>query len=94
MSPTPTRASRLQRAICALASANPFDDVLAAAAGGTAVAASLAGALVGARDGVAAVAGVDRDHLPHADRALGAAHRLAEAAVATLPRDEAVSQGH
>jgi hypothetical protein len=79
----------LQRAICALATANPFDDVLAAAASGTAVAASLAGALVGARDGVAAVSGIDRDHLPHADRALSVARHLAEAAVATLPRDEA-----
>lgn len=78
----------LQRAICALASANPFDDVLAAAAGGTAVAASLAGALVGARDGVAAVAGVDRDHLPHADRALSVARRLAEMALSTLPAPE------
>ncbi|HVC05401.1 MAG TPA: hypothetical protein VND88_12075 [Candidatus Acidoferrales bacterium] len=75
----------LQRAICALATENPFDDVLAAAAGGTAVAASLAGALVGARDGGPAVAGVDRDHLPHADRALGVAHRLADVAVSTLP---------
>ncbi len=84
----------LQRAICALATANPFDDVLAAAASGTAVAASLAGALVGARDGVAAVSGVDRDHLPHADRALSVARHLADAAVATLPRDEAVIPGH
>jgi hypothetical protein len=75
----------LQRAICALATANPFDDVLAAAASGTAVAASLAGAFVGARDGLAAVARVDRDHLPHADRALSVAHRLADAAVAALP---------
>jgi hypothetical protein len=82
----------LQRAICALATENPFDDVLAAAAGGTAVAASLAGALVGARDGIAAVAGVDRDHLPHADRALSVARRLAEAAVAALPQDEAISR--
>jgi hypothetical protein len=75
----------LQRAICALATVNPFDDVLAAAAGGTAVAASLAGALVGARDGAAAVSGVDRDHLPHADRALSVARRLSEVAVAALP---------
>ena len=36
---------------------------------------------------------VDRDHLPHADRALGVARRLAEVAVATLPRDEAITQG-
>jgi hypothetical protein len=83
----------LQRAICALATANPFDDVLAAAASGTAVAASLAGALVGARDGAAAITGVDRDHLPHADRALSVARRLAEAAVAALPRDEGITQG-
>jgi hypothetical protein len=83
----------LQRAIGALATANPFDDVLAAAAGGTAVAASLAGALVGARDGLQAVAGVERDHLPHADRALSVARRLAEAAVIALPRDEAITQG-
>jgi hypothetical protein len=80
----------LQRAIGALATANPFDDVLAAAAGGTAVAASLAGALVGARDGLGAVAGVDRDHLPHADRALSVARRLAEVAVAALPVTSAV----
>jgi hypothetical protein len=84
----------LQRAICALATANPFDDVLAAAASGTAVAASLAGALVGARDGLAAVARVDRDHLPHADRALSVAHRLADAAVHALPAPETTPQNH
>jgi len=38
---------------------------------------------------LAAVSGIDRDHLPHADRALSVARHLAEAAVATLPRDEA-----
>ena len=60
-------------------------------ADGTAVAASLAGALVGARDGSRAVSGVDRDHLPHVDRALGVAHRLADIAVAALPASEAIS---
>jgi len=80
----------LQRAISALATANPFDDVVAAAADGTAVAASLAGALVGARDGSRALSGVDKDHLPHADRALGVAHRLADVAVAALPVPEAM----
>jgi hypothetical protein len=40
---------------------------------------------------VAAISGVDRDHLPHADRALTVAHRLAEGAVSTLPRDEVIS---
>ena len=39
---------------------------------------------------LAAVAGVDRDHLPHADRALSVARRLAEAAVAALPVTSAV----
>ena len=84
--PDPDPGLTLQRAISALADERPFHGVLAAAAEGTAVAASLAGALVGARDGIDAVADVDRDHLPHAERALGVAHRLANAAVASLPR--------
>ena len=75
----------------ALATTGPMDAALAAES--MAVVASLAGALVGARDGGPAVAGVDRDHLPHADRALSVARRLADAAVAALPQDEAITQG-
>jgi hypothetical protein len=33
---------------------------------------------------------VDKDHLPHAERALSVAHRLADVAVAALPAPETI----
>jgi hypothetical protein len=76
----------LQRALSALDRADTLEGILEAAAGGPSVALSLAGALGGAHHGRGAIAAVDRDHLPLADRAVAIAHRLAERAVAA-PRE-------
>ncbi|TMB91407.1 MAG: hypothetical protein E6J45_05935 [Chloroflexi bacterium] len=72
----------LQRAISALAGADSLSGVLQAASGGPSVAVGLAGALLGASGGRPAVDGADVTHLPHAERAVSIAHRLAERAAA------------
>ena len=79
----------LQAAITALAQGETVEAVIAAAAGGPAVALSLAGALAGAHGGRSAVAGIAASQLPHADRALHIAHRLAERAESLTPAAEA-----
>lgn len=68
----------LQAAIAAVAGTDSIDAAVAAAAGGPAVALSLAGSLAGAHRGAAAAAGIHREQLPHGDRALQIAHRLAD----------------
>lgn len=73
-------ASVLRTAITALASAETVDAAITASSGRSPVAQSLAAALVGAHQGRAAIAGVEAEHLPHGDRALHIAHRLAEQA--------------
>jgi hypothetical protein len=75
----------LQRAISALASAETLGGVLEAASGGPSVALGLAGALAGASGGRQAVAAAGHEHLPHAERAVAIAHRLAERAAALPP---------
>jgi hypothetical protein len=68
----------LQRAITAVDQDGSIQHVLDAAGGAPAVALTLAGALAGARGGLAVVDAVDREHLPHADRAIAIAHRLGD----------------
>ncbi|MGH7687224.1 MAG: hypothetical protein ACREN2_10470 [Candidatus Dormibacteria bacterium] len=70
----------LRAAIAAVASAETVAAAIAASSGHSPVAQSLAGALVGAHQGRASIAGVEAEHLPHGDRALHIAHRLAEQA--------------
>jgi len=74
----------LQRAVSAVAAAETLGGVLEAASGGPSVAVGLAGALAGAKGGAAMVAAADREHLPHAERAVAIARRLAERA-ASIP---------
>src|SRR5207302_10524616 len=75
-------ALALQRAVSAMAVAETLGGVLEAASGGPSVALGLAGALAGAHGGREIVAAADREHLPHADRAITIAHRLADRAAA------------
>jgi hypothetical protein len=76
----------LQGAITALARGGAsIAEAVGAAAGGPAVAVSLAGALAGAHGGREALAGVDIEHLAHAEAAKNIAARLAERAIASLP---------
>lgn len=70
----------LEAAISALAHAQTIEAAVSAASGGPAVTLSLAGSLAGAHLGRPAVAGIRPDELPHGDRALQIAHRLAELA--------------
>ena len=79
----------LQRAISAVGHDGSVPHVLSAAAGAPAVSLTLAGALAGARGGLAVVDGVDREHLPHADRAITIAHRLGDRLSAREPRNPA-----
>lgn len=73
-------AAVLQEAITAVARADTIAGAVAAAAGGSPAAQSLAGALVGAHVGRAASQGINAEQLPHGDRALHIARRLAEQA--------------
>lgn len=77
-------ASVLRAAISVVASADTVDAAIAASTGRSPVAQSLAAALVGAHQGRAAIAGVEAEHLPHGERALHIAHRLAEQAQVEL----------
>jgi hypothetical protein len=79
----------LQRAISAVGHDGSVAHVLDAAAGAPAVSLTLAGALAGARGGLAVVDGVDREHLPHADRAIAIAHRLGDRLSAREPQNPA-----
>jgi hypothetical protein len=79
----------MQRAITAVSQAASLAEVLAAADGAPAVSLTLAGALAGARGGLAVVDGVDREHLPHADRAIAIAHRLGDRLAAREPQNSA-----
>jgi hypothetical protein len=79
----------LQRALTAVDQDGSIDHILAAAEGAPAVALTLAGALAGARGGLAVVDGVDREHLPHADRAIAIAHRLGDRLYAREPESTA-----
>lgn len=79
----------LQAAITALATAHTVEGVVAARAGGPAVALTLAGSLAGVHHGRTAVAGIQADTLPHGDRALQIAHRLAEQAERLMSPAEA-----
>ena len=74
----------LQQAITALAVAESVQQAVASAVGAHPVAAGLAGALTGAHLGAAGLDGIDVESLPHADRALPIARRLAERADAAL----------
>ena len=73
-------AAALQAAITAVARADTIVGAVAAAAGGPPAAQSLAGALVGAHVGRASAEGIAAEQLPHGDRALHIARRLAEQA--------------
>lgn len=73
-------AAVLQAAITAVARADTIDAAVAAASGGSPAAQSLAGALVGAHIGRPSAHGIAAEQLPHGDRALHIAHRLAEQA--------------
>lgn len=73
-------AAVLQAAIRAVARADTIEAAVAAAAGGSPAAQSLAGALVGAHVGRASAQGIAAEQLPHGDRALHIARRLAEQA--------------
>lgn len=70
----------LQAAITAVAGADTIDAAVAAAAGRPPAAQSLAGAFAGAHVGRAAAQGIAAEALPHGDRAVQIAHRLAEQA--------------
>lgn len=70
----------LQAAIGALAHTDTIAGAVEAAAARPAVTRSLAGSLAGAHHGRPAVAGIHAEDLPHGDRALHIAHRLAEQA--------------
>lgn len=70
----------LEAAISALAHTETVEGAVSAAAGSPAVTLSLAGSLAGAHHGRGAIAGIRADELPHGDRALHIAQRLAEQA--------------
>lgn len=78
--PEADAAAVLQAAITAVATADTIIAAVTAASGGSPAAQSLAGALVGAHVGRAATEGITPEHLPHGDRALQIAHRLADQA--------------
>ena len=78
-------AAVLQAAITAIASADTIEGAVAVAGGGSPVARSLTGALVGAHRGRPAAVGILAEQLPHGDRALHIAHRLAEQAERAVP---------
>lgn len=73
-------AAVLQAAVTAVARAGTITAGVAAAAGGSPAAQSLAGALVGAHVGRPSIEGITAEQLPHGDRALHIARRLAEQA--------------
>ncbi|HEX6539593.1 MAG TPA: hypothetical protein VF155_10470 [Candidatus Dormibacteraeota bacterium] len=84
-------AAVLQAAITAAASAETVTGAVAAAGGGSPVAQSLAGALVGAHRGRPAADGVSAEQLPHGDRALHIANRLAEKAAQAIVESRAAA---